>query len=139
MTLTESLFELLTPYTVGAASTDDLTTANFEILNTKLSTDATNDGLTGDNADWGTAYLIADILDGKTNNRAFVSEDIGSDEYSYKRGSASELAISIWMEKYNNLVSSKTIVQPSGVATRSDTDMAKLNIDQNPIPKYYEG
>lgn len=135
MALTEAIFELLTPYKVGALETDDLTTADFTTLNNKLYIDATNDGLTGDNADWGTAYLIADILESKSDNGAFVSEKIG--EYSYKKGDYSADGVSYWMQKYNNLMSSQTVEQPSGVAVRSDSDMSKLNIDQNPIPKYY--
>ena len=129
--VTEDLFELLTPFTVGAASTDNLTSAQFTALNTKLTTDAENDGLEGDNLDWGTAYLIADVIASKLKNGLYTSEKIG--DYTYKKGSYADDGITEWMKKYNDLLASQMVSAPSKVAVRSDKDMSALGIDQNSI------
>lgn len=129
--LTEELFELLTPFTVGAADTDNLTSAQFTLLNTKLTTDAENDGLEGDNLEWGTAYLIADIVASKKKNGLFTSEKMG--DYSYKKGSFADEGITEWMKKYNDLLASQMVSAPSAGATRADKDMSALGIDQNSI------
>lgn len=131
MALTESLFELITPFTVGDLATDDITSANFTIANTELATYAAADGLTGTQADWGTAYLIADLLVSKKSKKLFRAEKIG--DYSYTMDESTTSGGSYWMEKYNSLVSKRTVSQPSAMATRADKDMSGLGLDQNPI------
>jgi len=121
---------------VGTIPPNDITSADFTILNDKFSEDAAADGLTGSNLDFGTAYLIADLVESRTENSKFISEKIG--DYSYKKSSHYDDGVSFWMQKYSNLLMVKTAVAPSSVATRKDADMQAVNIDQNTIHKFYE-
>jgi len=123
--------------TVGS-SPADITAADFAIKNTAFAEFASDDGLSGTALDIGTAYLIADSILLTDEKAVFESEDIGDGSYSYKRGKAKDRAVSIWMEKYNALLISRTSVTVSSAAIRKDADMQAVNIDQNAVPKFYE-
>lgn len=120
---------------MGTVPPDSISSADFAIFNTRFAEEAAADGLTGNNLDWGTAYLIADAKDTQSDNSAFISEKIG--EYSYKKASHTDEGIGHWMQKYLNLVNDKVSFAPSSTAIRKDADMSKINIDQNPLIKFY--
>lgn len=131
MALKEDLFTAITGLTVGTVPPSDISTADFDLFNTHFSTVAAGDGLKDPYLDWGTAYLIADVIASKKKNGLFTSEKMG--DYSYKKGSFADEGITEWMKKYNDLLASQMVSAPSAGATRADKDMSALGIDQNSI------
>lgn len=90
--------EAMSGYTIGSATTDTITDAEYLIFLGWAADKVSSDGLTGTPADQGTALLICHYISRKGGETGKISETLGS--YSYTKASNS---VSSWMDEYNAL------------------------------------
>ena len=135
MTATADTLALVSPYTVGAATTDTMTTAQFASYLTWAERNATRDSIPSDYYDEAVSLQIAHMAYMKDAKSDKQSENYGSSGNSWSKVSDISKVSSPYMTQYNNLIQDTIINQSystSGI-TRADKSMQGLSTDQNPI------
>jgi hypothetical protein len=132
-------------YTVGDASTNTVTVERFARLVNSTESRLKSDGLIQDGAlvsgaEWGAAYLVADILHRtKLMGRSdLIKESWGGDySYEFRAKTVTEMSVDYFMEKYLEVVNSLnsdefgiTDAITDG-AEREDSEIEFTQLDQN--------
>lgn len=90
--------EAMSGYTIGSATTDTITDAEYTIFLGWAQAKVTADGITGTDTDQATSLLVCHYIARKGGEIGKVSETIGKYSYTKARTSASS-----WMDEYNTL------------------------------------
>lgn len=96
--------EAMSGYTIGNASTDTITDAEYTIFLGWAQTKVSQDGITAQ-TDQAISLLICHYISRKGGESGKISESIGN--YSYTKASNS---ISSWMDEYNALAESTRVM-----------------------------
>ena len=141
MTVTEEMVEMVSPYTVGGGTTDDITTATFSqfVTWTTVELDNIDPGLATASYDEAHANLIADRIWRKQGKADMKSESIGN-EYDYTR----EVGDSSYMMRFNEIIelykTTKNQNTQEGYtrydANPSDSTAGNMKLDQGAVPTF---
>ena len=137
MTVTEAMIPQVSPYTIGAAATDDATSADFTQYSTWAADtlDDADPGLTTSKYDEAHALLIADYIWKKKGKADMKSEGIG--DYKYSRDgtiSPFRLAYDAILADYDNTLTASAASE--GVTRTDATATADMNLDQGGVPTF---
>lgn len=125
-------------YTVGAASTDTIAAATYEIFLADAEQDATTDGISSAYFDRAVSYLIADIIYGGLPGSDKLSEKISTTSYT-KFDEESR-----WRKEYNKVKANSDAnggvyggsIIPSSMVEREDVSF--IEFDSNPAIVPYD-
>ncbi len=132
-------------FTVGAATTNTVTTERFARLVNSVESRLKSDGLIQDGAlisgaEWGAAYLVADILH---HNRLVGSSDLvkeswgGDYSYEIRSKTVTEMSVDYYMDQYQAVVNSLNVDEYgiTDVITdgteREDSEIEFTQLDRN--------
>ncbi|MCK5431427.1 MAG: hypothetical protein KAJ03_01720 [Gammaproteobacteria bacterium] len=137
MVVTPEMVEMVSPYTIGTASGDHATQAQFAQYSTWAADtlDDADPGLTTSKYDEAHANLIADYIWKKDGKADLTREEIGDYEYQ-RKGTVGpyRLAYDAILADYDNTLTAS--LASAGVTREDATETADMNLDQGGVPTF---
>jgi hypothetical protein len=95
--------EAMSGYTIGSATTDTITEAEYTIFLAWAQAKVTADGITGTDTDHATSLLVCHYIARKGGETGKTSETIGKYSYVMSSKFSNSVFQSVWMDEYNAL------------------------------------